>query len=220
MVVGGFMEQVLELLKEKTYQIPKIFLLQYHKLNLTDQEFIMLFYLWNRADNQYNPKQISEDLSIPLQQVLEIINNLSEKGCLSWDVVMQDGIRNEVISLQLLYEKLAFLLMDKKDALEPNDLYATCERELGRQLSPSEIETIRGWIETGTSEETLILAIQEAVYNGITHFRYIDKILMEWEKKGIKTKADVEKNRRNFKKSKVNKELIDCDWLNDDGQDS
>jgi len=77
------MEQVLELLKDRTYQIPKLLLFNYRKLGLTDQEFIMLFYLWNSEDSSYNPKQISNNLGISLNEVLEIINTLSEKGFLS-----------------------------------------------------------------------------------------------------------------------------------------
>ena len=47
---------------------------------------------------------------------------------------------------------------------------------------------------------------------------YIDKILYEWGKKGIKTKLDVENNRKNFKENQSKKEkleLFDYDWLED-----
>ena len=75
-----------------------------------------------------------------------------------------------------------------------------------------EFEILNGWLELEYSEEIIICALKEAIYNGATNFRYIDRILYEWNKKGIKTKEDVEKD----KKAKSNKvELFDYDWLNE-----
>lgn len=219
------MDQVLELLKERTYQIPRVLLFQYHKLGLTDQEFIMLFYLWNSTDMNYNPKQISNDLGLPLNTVLEIINTLSEKGFLSLNIVKNNNVRSEIINLDLLYEKLAFLLLKGETKKDSTDLFSTYEKELGRALSPTEIEIIHGWLENDATEEMIILALKEAIYNGTTHFRYIDRIIFEWIKKGIRTKEDVEKNRKSFKKTKTKEnqklfnELDGYDWLND-SQDS
>ena len=213
------MDHIIELLKERNYQIPQFFLFHYRELKLTDQEFIMLLYLWNSTDNSYNPKQISNDLGLDLKEVLEIINNLSEKGFLSSNIVKVNNVRSEVISLDLLYEKLSFFLLNGEEQKDSTGLYTTYEKELGRQLSPTEIEIMRGWLEMGCSEELLVLALKEAIYNGVTNFRYIDRIVFEWNKKGIKNKEDVEKNRKQFKKSKENKELFDHDWLDDDSSD-
>ncbi len=219
------MDQVLELLKERTYQIPKVLLFGYHKLGLTDQEFIMLFYLWNSNDTSYNPKQISNDLGLELNVVLEVINILSEKGFLSLNIVKMNNIRSEVINLDFLYEKLAFLLLKGEHKKESSDLFSVYEKELGRPLSPTEIELIHGWLNSEATEEMIILALKEAVYNGTTHFRYIDRIIFEWLKKGIRTKEDVEKNRKTFKSTKTKEnqkkfsELEGYDWLND-SQDS
>lgn len=215
------MEQVMELLKERSYQIPQLLLFNYRKLGLTDQEFIMIFYLWNSSDSSYNPKQISNDLGIELNVVLEIINTLSEKGILSLNIVKMNNIRSEVINLELLYEKLAFFLLKKEAKKDSTSLFDTFEKELGRSLSPTEIEIINGWLDSDATEEMIVLALKEAIYNGTTHFRYIDRIIFEWIKKGIKTKEDVEKNRKVFQKNKnkENQTLFDYDWLND-SQDS
>ena len=79
-----------------------------------------------------------------------------------------------------------------------------------------EYEIINAWLDNSFNEELVILALKEATYNGVSNLRYIDKILYEWEKKGIKTKEDVEKERKKFESKKVeSKELFDYDWLND-----
>ena len=82
-----------------------------------------------------------------------------------------------------------------------------------------EYEIIGAWIENGISEETIILALKEAIYNGVSNLRYIDRILSEWTKKGIKTEDDVLKSRMNFKKKKESKpsdDILNYDWLNDE----
>ena len=209
------MDKVIELLKSTNIQISKTLLFNYKKLNITDQEFIVLIYLIN--ENVYNPKQIGNDLDIAFPEVLEIINNLTEKGILKIELAKINNIRTEVINLDTLYEKLAFLIIkDEKEVEKPKSLFDTFETELGRTLSPMEYEIINGWLTT-CSEEIIILALKEATYNGVSNFRYIDRIINEWNKKGIKTKEDVEKNRLEFKNKKDNKkqELFDYDWLND-----
>ena len=213
--MGDSMEAILEVLKNRCYQIPQVLLFNYKKLELTDSEFIVILYLWNSVDCDYNPKKISNDLNIEINRVLEIINNLSEKGFLSLNVVKINNVHNEVINLDLLYEKLAFIIMKIDNKKEDNGIFDVYEKELGRGLSPTEYEIINGWRDSGYSDELILLALKEAIYNGVTNFRYIDRIVFEWNKKGIKTKADVEKNRKEFKKNKANPELFDYDWLND-----
>ena len=210
------MDKVIELLKSTNIQISKTLLFNYKKLNITDLEFIVLIYLIN--ENIYNPKQIGNDLDIAFNEVLEIINSLTEKGIMKIELAKINNIRTEVINLDALYEKLAFLIIkDEKEVEKPKSLFDTFETELGRTLSPMEYEIINGWLTT-CSEEIIILALKEATYNGVSNFRYIDRIINEWNKKGIKTKEDVEKNKQEFKNKKNEKqELFDYDWLNDNG---
>lgn len=210
------MSQVIELLKSINYQISKELLFNYKRLNITDSEFIVIIYLINQSSNIYNPKQISNDLKIDLNNVLEIINSLCEKNIMKIEMKKVNNIRGEVINLDLLYEKVAFSLTQVEEKEESN-LYSVFETEFGRTLSPMEFEIINGWVDAGYSEELIKLALKEATYNGVSNLRYIDKIIYEWGKKGIKTKDDVEKNRKQFKNNNTNKnkELFDYDWLND-----
>lgn len=211
------MGKIIELLKSINYQISKELLFNYKKINITDSELILIIYITNSVSNIYNPKQISSDLDIDLNVVLETINSLCEKGIIKIDIEKINNIRTEVINTDLLYEKLSFVLDGKDTKEKPNNLYSTFETEFGRTLSPMEYEIINSWIDNGYSEELIVLALKEAIYNGVSNLRYIDKIIYEWSKKGIKNKSDVEKNRKQFKSnnSNKNKELFDYDWLND-----
>ena len=209
------MGQIIELLKSINYQVNRELLFNYKKLNITDSELIVLIYLINQSSNIYNPKQISNDLKLDLNQVLELINSLCEKNIIKIEMKKINNIRSEIINFDSLYEKIAFALTSVEEKSD-NNLYNVFETEFGRTLSPMEFEIINGWIDNGYSEELIKLALKEATYNGVSNLRYIDKIIYEWGKKGIKTKEDVENNRKNFKNnSNKNKELFDYDWLND-----
>lgn len=211
------MSQIIELLKSINYQVSKELLFNYKKLNISDSELIIIIYLINQLNNVYNPKQISNDLKIELNQTLELINSLCEKNVIKIEIQKINNIRSEIINLDSLYEKIAFSLTETEDENDSN-LYGVFETEFGRTLSPMEFEIINGWIDIGYSEELIKLALKEATYNGVSNLRYIDKIIYEWGKKGIKTKEDVENNRKQFKNNNVkNKELFDYDWLNDSG---
>ena len=210
------MSQIIELLKNINYQVSKELLFNYKKLNITDSELIILIYLINQTSNTYNPKQIGNDLKLELNNVLELINSLCEKNIIKIEMKKISNIWSEVIILDSLYEKIAFALTEVEEKNDSN-LYSVFETEFGRTLSPMEFEIINGWLDNGYTEELIKLALKEATYNGVSNLRYIDKIIYEWGKKGIKTKEDVENNRKQFKNNNTNKnkELFDYDWLND-----
>lgn len=210
------MDKIVELLKSINYQISKELLFNYKKINITDSELIVIIYLINQSSNIYNPKQISNDLDINLNDVLEVVNSLSEKNIIKIEMEKINNIRCEIVNLDLLYEKLALSLKDTKK--EDSNLYSIFETEFGRTLSPMEYQIIGSWVESGYNEELIKLAIKEAAYNNVKTLRYIETIIVEWVKKGIKTKEDVEKNRKQFKNNNSSKqELFDYDWLNDAG---
>ena len=210
------MGQIIELLKSINYQVSKELLFNYKDLNITERELIIIIYLINQSSNVYNPKQISNDLKMDLNTVFEEINSLCEKGIIKIEMKRINKVLSETINLDLLYEKIAFSLTNIEEK-EDNNLYSVFETEFGRTLSPMEYEIINSWKDNGYTDELIILALKEATYNGVSNLRYIDKIIYEWGKKGIKTKEDVEKNRKQFKNNNTTKkELFDYDWLNNE----
>lgn len=208
------MDKILNLLKSKDVYLPKLLLLNYKKLKLNEAELIIVIFLIN--SNEYNPKIISDAMDIKLPLLLEMIALLEEKGILKIKLEKINNIQVEVANLDGLYEKLALILMGEKTSEKESTIYDTFEQELGRTLSPIEYELVGEWL-NNNSEEILKLALKEATYNGVSNFRYIDRIIHEWNKKGIKTREDVLKNNEEFKRKKVapKQELFDYDWLNE-----
>ena len=73
------MNQILDALKGRVYQIPQLLLFNYRKLGLSELELIVIMYIYNDNDSiNYNPKKISNDLDLDVKKVLEVINNLVE----------------------------------------------------------------------------------------------------------------------------------------------
>ena len=208
-------EKVTNLLKERDFLVPQILFLNYKKLNLTSDELVMLIYIINTS-LIFNPKKISDDLKLSLPEVLEIISNLSSKDIIKTDLVSINNVKEEQFDLTNLYKKLSFIVINDEVEEENTNIFDIFEKEFGRTLSPIEYELIKGWMDSDFSEEIIIMALKESVYNGVSNLRYIDKILFEWKKKGVKTKEDVESLRKNFNKTKEQpKEVFDYDWLND-----
>ena len=96
------------------------------------------------------------------------------------------------------------------------DIFSVFENNFGKTLSAMECELINAWIDRGDSEELIIAALKEATYNGVRSLRYIDKILFEWNKKGIKTPEEVEKNLVSDNEAKLlETSVLNFDWLNE-----
>lgn len=208
-------KNVINLLKDKNYIMPSYLLKNYKKIGLTSDLFVLVCYLIN-LDNPIvcDYKRFSNDLNIEQLEVMNMINDLTLKKMIEIDVKKNSSSKlEEYINLDLLYNKLFMLIIDEEET-DDDSIYGIFERELNRSLSPIEYELVNGWLDCGYKKDIIISALKEAVFNGANNFRYIDKILSEWNKKGIDTLEKVEKNKREFKKSVNKVEVPDYDWLN------
>lgn len=213
-----------ELLKKGNFVVPYYLFQLRDKLSLSLEEFIFIVYLTNLGEKiLFDPEKISTDLNMNLESIMIMIDSLSEKKYLSVDVSKNDkGIMEEYIVLDLFYDKVTMLLMEDINQANTEikiNVFEKIEQEFGRTITSIEYEIIKSWLENGTSEELVLEALKEAVFNGVTNLRYMDKILYEWTKKGIKNKEDVEKNQikhREEKKKESKLELFEYDWFDDE----
>ena len=212
------LENVIDILKKKNLAIPGVLFFNTDKLGINYDELYFLTYIINLENLEFDMVKIGKTLNMKPKDVLKIVNDLSEKNLLKLDVVKNDMDVKEVINLDPLYHKMAFISMDKKEEKQvENVLFDKFESEFKRPLTSREYQIINAWKEVGYLDETIILALKEASYNGVFSIAYIDKILNNWEKKGIRTKEDVEKNREEHAKKK--EEIISMDdtydWLDE-----
>lgn len=214
--------KVIELLKSRDYVVPSFLIKNYKSLGIDAEITLLLIYLINLKDPIVcDYQKMSIDLNMDVKDIMTNINELVEKKLIQIDIKKNSSSKlEEYISLELFYNKVFLQLIDipEEESVSDDNIYSVFEKELGRSLSPIEYELINGWIECNYKEEIILAALKEAVFNGVNNFRYIDRILFEWNKKGIDTLDKVEKNKSNHMKktSSNNIEVPDYDWLNDE----
>ena len=210
MNMGGIMvNKVIEVLKNGII-VPKILIGNYKKLKITSEELILIIYFL--GNNDFDIEKICKELDLKPNKVLTLIDSLTKKNILKLKKVTNNNICEEYVCLDELYNKLALILINEKEE-KTTTIYDTFEKEFGRTLSPTEYEIIGAYIDSGFSEELILAALKEAIYNGVTNLRYIDRILYDWQKKGIKNPNELKE--KNKKEKKQVKEVFDYDWLNE-----
>ena len=192
------MEEAKEKYKVLNYQINPYLLKEIKKLNVSLDEFLLLLYFIN-VKNELDLVDISNTISLSEVEILNSYSSLLSKTLIEIKMEKENGKVCERVSLDTLYNRL--VLSKPKDNIK-SDIYSKFENEFARSLSPIEYETITNWLNNGVSEEMINDALKEAVLNGVTNLRYIDKIIYEWTKKKISNKEENEYE-----------ELFDYDWL-------
>ena len=199
-------------MKQGHILVPTALLQNYKKLKLTDKELIVLIYLL--GVREFDPEKMSKDLKIKTTDALKLVDSLTSKDIMKISV-KSGKVCEEYIDLDEMYNKLAMNIINDKEETPKITIYDKFEKEFGRTLSPTEYEIIGAWLDSNYTEQLISLALKEAVYNGVTNLRYIDKILSQWHKKGIKNENDIKKEREIRNKQKQKKEVFDYDWLNE-----
>ncbi len=215
-----FNNKLLEQLKGTNYVIPSYLIKYLNILDLDINLFLVLIFLINQESIiLYDYKKIAKQINAKETDVLEAINLLKEKKLISIEVKKNNiGIVEEYINLDPFYDKIFLNILDEKKHEEKEDnIYLIFEREFGRTLSPIEYEIVNSWKESGINDELITCALKEATFNGVNNLRYIDKILFDWNKKGYKTKKDLENIKKNKKEENI--EIFDYDWLNEKKED-
>ena len=216
------MVEIEKLLREKPIVLPRILFNYYLRLGITSEELVILILIIDAGDKiVYNPENIGNCLGMDKFKVMELLNDLNEKKIIEVSVEKnKEGKREEYISLDLLYKKIMGIIVNKEEeekTIDNSDLYSIFEKEFGRTISPMECQIIKGWIDDKIPHELILEALKEAVYNGANSFRYIEKILYDWRKKGYKNKEDVIAAKNKYRESKKeSKDIFHYDWLNDD----
>lgn len=203
-----------DLIKDDNLVIPIYMLRLYKKYNLKLDEFIFLMYLYNKKFTIFDPEFIANELNYDIMEVMGYISVLADKGLITLDIDKNSGVIEEKISLNNFYEKITASLINdlEEEKIETdNSVYEEIEREFNRKLTPMECEVIKEWQDNNYSYEMIHEAVKEASLNGVSNLRYIDKILFDWMKKGIRKKEDINKEEQPV-------EVFSCNWLDEEDE--
>lgn len=201
----------------KKFVTNSLFIKKALELKLSLEEFLMLTYFDNDYNSYLNIEELSDNLGLPLEEAYKIFNNLLSKKLITVETKKDvEGRMIETVSLDSFYDIISKDKKEEKKTQEKKDIYSIFEKEFGRPITSMEVEIINAWLEKNYSEELIIGALKEAVYNGVCKLNYIDKILYEWSKKNFKSMSDVNSYMQNKPEKEEKKELFDWDWLNND----
>ncbi|MFD1065218.1 DnaD domain-containing protein [Oceanobacillus locisalsi] len=190
--------------------ISKKLLADYHQLGLHETELILLLQLSRFADegNHFpTPFELAQTASFSEEEAANMLRKLVQRGFLSIEKNDSDQTPiSESYSLEPLLEKLyeeQTAVINKEEEEHIGNIFILFEQEFGRPLSPFEIETVNSWLDEDEIEPSLIKAgLRESVLMSKLNFKYIDRILREWKKKGIHTVQDARKASRQFHQNK------------------
>ncbi|MCS7459322.1 DnaD domain-containing protein [Paenibacillus doosanensis] len=199
--------------REGSIGIPYLLLKHYHQLKLTEVDVLLMIHVMAFMEKEHKEfptlEELQERMSVSAEKVIASLQKLLKDGLLAIDEAVdhQNGIHYEKYNFNPLFEKLAACWYEqeqqRKKPEEPavrNDIFSVFEKEFGRPLTPMELESITGWLDKDRYPEELIMAgLKEAVFAGKVHFRYIDRILLEWSRNRITTVEQAKEHSQKFR---------------------
>ncbi len=210
----------------QTANIPYALLKYYQALDLDDAEAMLLLQLIAFRQVEHNEFPTLEELEWRTGAAPSSIAARIQKLMKAGFIAIEDeqdpltGVRYERYDLNGLYVKLGTVLASEqqertrvvrkaeeaaktqaaKEEDQQRNLFIIFEKEFARPLSPMECETISSWIDQDRyPEELILMALKESVFAGKLHFRYIDRILLEWNRNRIRTADDARAYTQKFR---------------------
>lgn len=209
--------------------IPRVLFEQYHQLGMSETELIMIMKIIELSNESSLPSfdAISNAMSIDKSQVMLILQNLISKDFIKIDVKKFDDVSfEERYDLSPLESQLSRLqeVQEKNNDVNVRqtnfkEIFERFETTFARPLTPIEIETISHWIDTDQHSAPLIItALNEASSHNKLSIKYIDRILLNWKKRNVKTIDESKIVSNEYKPSKtLSKTVPDIpvfDWVN------
>lgn len=213
--------------------IPITLIENYRALGLNEQDVMVILQIHRFAQEKVEfptPLQIANHLTVNEEACANILRKLIQQGFLAIDESKNDQNQiTESYSLNPLWEKILQNNGENEKDVEGEiigNTFILFEQEFGRPITPFEIEMINTWLDVDEIAPELIKAgLRESVLMGKLNFTYIDRILRDWKKKGIRTVEQARESSRNFRDAQVQKQYtttnkrdtsIYYNWLEED----
>ena len=170
-----------ELIENKCVDISRLLLLRAKELNIDDNECHILLIVYTLKDigiKTVTPQMIQNYSVLSNQELDKVLASLLNKKMIC--------NRLGSISLNELEKKLLCENKEIEEKASEVDLISIFEEQFARALSPIELNIIKDWKNCNYSDEMIVKALKEAVKSQVLNFRYIEGILSNWAKTGVK----------------------------------
>ena len=148
---------------------------------------VLLIDFFNQQHISIDHELISEKLKISVDEVEDIFTELSDKGYLTLDYANGSLIFRFRWHLSSGVPSMSCTAIDRS-------LLEQFEMEFARPLSSTEMQRIID-MASMYDERRVICALNEAVCNEACDLNYIERILQNWQQKGLSTE-DIENGKR------------------------
>lgn len=155
----------------------------YKKMNLNEHELAMIFVvdsLLNQGETFITPDMLSLKMTLPFEEIDNYLTGLIKRCYFSMDKSFKLSIDNLKNLLATKYQDDIIIEEEKEENPEVIHLF---ENEFARALSEAEVNTINDWVRNGNTMEKIKEALNIATIAKAKSIRYIDKILLEWQRK-------------------------------------
>jgi len=193
--------------------VPNALLQNYRKLQLTADECLLIAWLMQRHPEEsfvIDVRATCIQFGIDERQLFSIIQHLMDRQVLEIKQrEAKDGKKVDYYSFKPLLRQLEVLFKQSSFSVEKMsqkdvNVLALIEQEFNRQLSGFEIEMISGWIHKDKyPQELIVAALKEAILNQAHNVKYIDRILLAWKNKGIKSAQQLAASETRTKNAQV-----------------
>jgi DNA replication protein len=175
-------------------------------LGIDPEEFVVLAQViasLQTGDGDFlAPQELAKRSGLSVRDAGDAVGRLVAKGLLSvGERLENDGTRSNYYDLKPLWQRLRGRESGQSAAREwRRDPFSLFEEEFGRPLSGLECEQIRQWLEEDGHPEWLVIeALREAVLANKYSFKYIDRVLYEWQRNRVRTRQELEAYRQSYR---------------------
>ncbi|MCZ8511287.1 DnaD domain protein [Paenibacillus filicis] len=160
-------------------------------------------------------EELQQRMSVNQERIIAVLQKLLKAGLVAIDEHDDPatGVHGEKYNWKPLMDRLAACRLEelrlereseelnrKSGEAQRRDIFTIFEKEFGRPLTPMELESISGWLDKdGYAEELILAGLKEAVFAGKVHFRYIDRILLEWQRNRVQTVEQAKEHSQRFR---------------------
>lgn len=204
--------------------LPSALLFHFKDIFSQADDFLVwqFFYLHNTTSaGDIAPSKIADSIGKTTSEVNQIINRLTTEGLLTVKTIELAGEVDIIFDASPVLERLDELLTpvaNMAQQVQPEnqlkDLVETFQQELGRLLTPFEIEDLTKTLQEDKLDPELVKeALREAVFNSKTNWKYIQAILRNWRREGITTVLQVEQRRQEREQTDPQQVVVSQDFL-------
>lgn len=155
----------------------------YKKMDLTENELAMIFVvdsLLQDGETFITPDMLSLQMTMSFEDIDNCFTNLIKRCYFSYDKSMKLSLDN---LMSLINSKFPQEISISEEKDENEEVIHLFENAFARALSESEVNTINDWVRNGNTIEKIKEALNLATMAKAKSIRYIDKILLEWQRK-------------------------------------